>query len=91
MPLRYQVFRSAGGKDFEKAGEPLTATRFVDRQVRNGQKYFYTVQSLLVHGDEFVSGAVSEEITATPVDLTPPLSPQGVTAVWTNAGVKISK
>ncbi len=89
MPLRYQIFRSAGGKDFEKVGEPLTTTRFVDRQVRNGQKYFYTVQSLLVHGSEFVSGGVSEEITATPVDLTPPLSPQGVTAVWTSGGVKI--
>jgi len=89
MPLKYQVFRSAGGKDFEKAGEPLSATRFVDRQVRNGQQYFYTVQSLLVHGDALVSGGISKEITSTPVDLTPPLPPQGVTAVWTDSGIKI--
>ncbi len=89
MPLKYQVFRSVGGKGFEKAGEPLTATRFVDRQVRNGQKYFYTVQSLLVHGEEFVNGTISDEIASTPVDLTPPLPPQGVTAVWTDGGIKI--
>ncbi len=89
MPLKYQVFRSVGGKKFENAGEPLAATQFVDRQVRNGQKYFYTVQSLLVHGDELVSGGISKEIASTPVDLTPPLSPQGVTAVWTDGGVKI--
>ncbi len=89
MPLRYQVFRSVGGKDFEKVGEPLSTTQFTDRQVRNGQKYFYTVQSLLVHGGEFVSGGISEEITATPLDMTPPLPPQGVTAVWTGSGVKI--
>jgi len=89
LPLRYQVFRSAGGKDFEKVGKSLSATRFVDRQVRNGQKYFYTVQSLLVHGDEFVNGGISKDVSTTPVDLTPPLSPEGVTAVWTDSGVKI--
>ena len=89
MPIKYQVFRSAGGKDFEKTGAPLTGTGFVDRQVRNGQKYFYTVQSLLVHGDELVSGGVSKEIASTPVDLTPPPPPQGVTAVWTDGGIKI--
>lgn len=89
MPVKYQVLRSVGGKDFEKIGEPLAATSFTDRQVRNGQKYFYTVQSLLVHEDEYVSGGVSKEVTATPVDMTPPLPPQGVTAVWTDSGVKI--
>lgn len=89
MELRYQVLRSEGGKDFEKVGEPLVAAEYVDRQVRNGQKYFYTVQSLLVHGEELVSGGVSEEVVTTPVDMTPPLPPTGVTAVWTGSGVKI--
>lgn len=89
MPLRYQVFRSTGGKNFEKVGSPLSATQFADRQVRNGQKYFYTVQSLMVHEDELVNGDVSQEISSTPVDLTPPLSPGGVTAVSTDNGVKI--
>ena len=89
MELRYQVLRSEGGKDFEKVGEPLAAAQYVDHQVQNGQKYFYTVQSLLVHGDELVSGGVSEEVATMPVDMTPPLSPTGVTAIWTGSGVKI--
>ncbi len=88
-PIKYQVLRSAGGKDFEKIGELLTSTQFVDRQVRNGQKYFYTVQSKLAHGDEFVDGGVSEDVASTPVDMTPPTPPAGVTAVWTSGGVKI--
>jgi len=89
MELRYQVLRSEGGKDFVKIGEPLTTAQYVDHQVRNGQKYFYTVQSLLVHEDELVSGGVSEGVVSTPVDLTPPPPPTGVTAVWTGSGVKI--
>ena len=89
LELRYQVLRSAGGKDFEKVGEPLAATQYVDRQVRNGQKYFYTVQSLMAHGNEFVEGGVSEDVASTPVDMTPPIPPVGVTAVWTSGGVKI--
>jgi len=89
MPIMYQISRSAGGKDFEKVGKPLSAVNYVDQQVRNGQKYFYTVQSLLVHGDEFVAGGVSEDVASTPVDLTPPPPPGGVTAVWTSGGIKI--
>ena len=88
-PVSYQVLRSTGGKDFEKIGELLTGTQYVDRQVRNGQKYFYTVQSILAHGDEFVDGGVSEDVASTPVDRTPPMPPVGVTAVWTSGGVKI--
>ncbi|BCL62883.1 hypothetical protein DGMP_35760 [Desulfomarina profundi] len=89
MAVQYQVLRSVGGKGFEKLGDPVGTTRYVDRQVRNGQKYFYKVQSLLVHGKELVEGEISREIAAVPVDRTPPLPPSGVTAVWTSGGVKI--
>ena len=89
MDLKYQVLRSVGGKEFEAVGTPIAATSFEDRLVRNGQKYFYAVQSLLVYGDELVNGGVSKEIASTPIDQTPPMAPAGVTAVWTDAGVKI--
>ncbi len=89
MDVKYQVLRSVGGKGFEKLGNPVEKTRFVDRQVRNGQKYFYRVRSLLVHGKELVEGETSRETAAVPVDRTPPLPPSGVTAVWTSGGVKI--
>jgi len=87
--LKYQVYRSMGGKEFEKLGELQSGTEFVDRQVRNGQKYFYTVQSMMFYQEELVSGAISGDISAVPVDLTPPVPPAGVTAVRTDSGIKI--
>lgn len=88
-PVKYQVMRSAGGKDFVKVGEPVVATTFTDKQVRNGIKYFYTVQSLMVLEDELVEGGVTEPISVSPRDMTPPAAPVGVTAVATAVGTKI--
>jgi hypothetical protein len=89
LPVKYQIFRSIGGKDYVEVGEPVQATAFVDKQVRNGQKYFYTVKTMMVYKDELVSGGISTEVASVPVDLTPPLPPAGLTAVQTGAGVKI--
>lgn len=88
-PVKYRVWRSAGGKGFVKLGEPTTKTSYVDRQVKNGRKYFYAVQGLMVHKDDLAEGGRSKEISVTPVDLTPPVPPLGVTAVSTSVGVKI--
>jgi hypothetical protein len=88
-PIKYQVFRSDGGKDFVTLGEAQEETGFVDRQVRNGQKYFYAVQSMLLYQDELVAGDRSEEVSAMSVDLTPPSPPSGVTAIRTGVGIKI--
>lgn len=88
-PLLYQVFKSVGGSELEKIGSPLSGNSFVDRQVRNGQKYFYAVQSLMRYEDDLVNGGKSEAVAVTPVDLTPPLPPSGVTAVGTDSGTKI--
>lgn len=88
-PLSYRLFRSTGGKGFERIGGTLTATSFVDRPVVNGQKYFYAVQSFMEYRGEVVPGGRSEEISAMPVDRTPPPPPSGVTAVATGVGVKI--
>lgn len=88
-PMKYQLMRSAGGQDFTKVGEPVTATTFTDKQVRNGQKYFYTVQSMMVLEEELVDGAVTKAIAVSPRDMTPPVAPGGVTAVATAVGTKI--
>lgn len=87
--ISYQVFRSLGGKEYAAVGSPQTTTSFVDRQLQNGSKYFYTVQSMMAYRDEQVTGGMSPEVAVVPVDLTPPLPPTGVTAVATDAGVKI--
>ncbi|MFT5727684.1 MAG: fibronectin type 3 domain-containing protein [Desulforhopalus sp.] len=88
-PIKYQIMRSAGGKDFVKVGEPLTTTSYTDKQVRNGLKYFYTVQSLMVLGNELVEGATTKAIAVSPKDMTPPVALSGVTAVGTGVGIKI--
>lgn len=89
MPIKYQLLRSEGGKELVKIGDVTSNTDFVDRQVLNGRKYFYAVQSIMDHEGELVSGGISKKIPVTPVDLTPPLPPQGVTAVRTGVGIKI--
>lgn len=88
-PVKYQLLKSVGGKDFEKIGEPIATTSFVDKQVKNGQKYFYAVQSVLLVEDEIVLGGRSKDVSSSPVDLTPPAPPSGVTAVSTSVGIKI--
>lgn len=88
-PMKYQIMRSAGGKDFVKVGEPVTTTSYTDKQVRNGLKYFYTVQSLMVLDNELVDGAVTKAIAVSPKDMTPPVAPSGVTAVGTAVGTKV--
>jgi fibronectin type 3 domain-containing protein len=89
MAMKYQVLRSVDGNAFEKLGEPVAATEYVDRQVSNGLKYFYTIQSMMVLKDDLVSGGASKQVTAIPVDLTPPAAPAGVTVVRTGVGTKI--
>ncbi len=89
MAVKYQVLRGADGKEFTKVGEPLATTSYIDRQVNNGQKYFYTVQTLTGYKDQLAEGGVSKEVEAVPVDLAPPASPTGVTAVQTAAGIKV--
>jgi len=87
--MKYQVLRRVEGKKFQERGEPITATEYVDRDVQNGLKYFYTIQSMMVLQDELVSGGISEEMAVIPLDLTPPAVPTGVTVVWTGVGMKI--
>lgn len=89
MPIRYQLLRSIGGQDMVKTGDLLSSASFVDRQVLNGKKYFYAVQSMMDYNGDLVSGGVSDKVAVTPVDLTPPLPPSGVTAVRTGVGIKI--
>lgn len=87
--IKYQVWRSTNGKDLERLGVPVSATDYVDRQVLNGLRYFYAIQSMTVIKDDLVSGGTSKDVAVTPVDLTPPLPPVGVTVVRTGVGIKI--
>ncbi|MEJ2136275.1 MAG: hypothetical protein P8X86_13665 [Desulfofustis sp.] len=85
----YQVARSEGGKEFAPLGDPSGATSYVDRGVINGRTYFYKVQSLMMLGNDKVSGGVTDIAEATPMDRTPPDAPTSVRASATAAGIRV--
>lgn len=87
--MKYQVFRSVSGKQFEPLGEPVATTEYVDRQVNNGVRYFYTIQSMMVLEDNLVNGGMSKDVGVTPIDLEPPLPPLGINVIKTGVGVKV--
>lgn len=89
IPVKYQVLRSRGGQGFEAIGEPVPGTEYVDKQLINNQKYFYKVQSVLLFEGNIVGGSTSEEVDATPVDLTRPMPPAGLTAISIETGIKV--
>ena len=89
LPVWYQVMRSVDGKAFEELGVAVAETGFTDTTVQNGQKYYYKIQSILQVGANVIGGGISEVTTATPVDLTAPEPPTGVTVIVTGNGVKV--
>lgn len=88
-PLTYQILRSKDNKEFAAIGGATAKTTFTDNSIINGETYYYQVQSLLMIEDNAVSGGFSESVSATPIDLTPPAPPTGVSAVQTAKGIKI--
>lgn len=89
LPVQYQVLRSNDGKVFEELGAAVAETEFTDTSVQNGQMYQYKILSVLQIGANIIGGGTSEVATATPVDLTAPEPPTGVTVIVTGNGVKV--
>ncbi len=89
LSVKYQVLRRLDGKEYTKIGDPQAGTNYIDRQVANNQKYFYSVQTLTEYKNELAEGGVSKEEATAPIDLTPPVSPTGVTAVRADTGIKV--
>lgn len=87
--VNYQVMRSIGGEKFTPLGGQIAATTHQDRQVINGKKYFYKVQSIMSFDGNKVAGGVSNTIDVSPVDSTPPMAPAGVTAIQSGSEIKI--
>lgn len=89
LPVQYQVFRSVDGKAFDAIGKPVAQASFDDKELQNGQQYFYKVQSLLLVANNTVAGGVTDPVSVTPKDLSAPESPTGITVVSTGNGVKV--
>ena len=89
QPVRYKVSRSVEGGSFAPIGQQIADNSYIDKDVQNSRTYFYRVQAFTVHDQGLVGGGLSESVSATPVDRTPPAVPTNVKAVRTSKGVKV--
>lgn len=88
-PEGYQLYRGPSDDDLVPLGEVLTSTNFTDAGLTNGQRYHYKVRAVRqVNGSRLI-GLASHPLAITPLDLTPPLPPRGLTAVLATGGVKL--
>lgn len=89
VPVQYQIYRGVDGGRPDKLGAPVSGESFTDSTAENGRTYAYQVQAIAVYPQGAVAGALSGEVSAAPVDSTPPLPPARVEGVRTESGVKI--
>jgi hypothetical protein len=80
----YNIYRGAERGKHDDAPlnkEPVRTNTYVDRTVENGKAYYYHIRSVdspLPSGKESLD---SEEVSAVPMDMTPPEMPSGLTVV----------
>jgi fibronectin type 3 domain-containing protein len=87
--VRYQVYRSNKGREFDKIGEPVAGLSYVDQGLDNGRKYFYQVRAVRTVDDTELFGAASEVIAGMARNVIPPVPPEKFTIVAAADGVKI--
>ncbi len=88
-PMRYQVLRSKDDVTYANVGAPVSESRFADKALKNGETYYYKIQSVLMVDGNPVSGGLSEAVSVTAVDQTPPSAPTNINVVQTSGGIKI--
>ncbi len=88
-PMSYQIQRSKDNVDFASTGQAVSVTQFVDNSLKNGETFYYKVQSILLVDGTPVSGGLSDAVSVTAIDQTAPGAPTGITAVQTGAGIKV--
>jgi len=70
--------------------EPLNAAQYTDLNVQNDIKYIYSVRSVKRVVKTGVEGKGSPGIPATPIKLTPPSAPVGLTAIPLKEGMELN-
>ena len=84
-PLRgYNVYRGLHPQAYGPQpinAAPLTDTRFRDAGLTNETIYYYIVRNVAGERPPWRESATSNEVSATPMDLTPPAPPRGLVAV----------
>ena len=87
--VSYQILRSDDGKKFKSIGPPVAKTLFVDGTVVNGVTYAYKIRAIRHADDTAYPGLLSEPVSATPRDRTPPAPPRQVNSISTAGEVRI--
>ena len=80
----YNVYRGTRPGRYEPRPvnrEPVRTTEFNDSDLVNDQTYYYIVKAVENQEPPWQEGLDSVEVSAAPVDLTPPAPPQGLRAV----------
>jgi hypothetical protein len=90
----YNVYRRIEGEKEFPVGplnrEPLTVTQYTDLNVKNDIKYIYSVRSVKRVVKTDVEGKGSPGIPATPIKLTPPSAPVGLSAIPLKEGIELT-
>lgn len=83
-PRGYNIYRApqpgAYGEQPINAG-PVAEMQFRDAGVENGTTYYYVVRSVAGERPPWRESGSSNEVSAAPVDLTPPAPPRGLRAI----------
>jgi len=87
--IRYRVYRRVQTDDYDRSlnTEPLTEARFEDIPPAYDTVYFYTVRALRQHEETALESDAAAELQLEYFDLTPPETPQFLTAIAQPSGV----
>jgi hypothetical protein len=93
LPRGYNIYRglqpNVYGSQPINVG-PIVETQFRDTAVQNETTYYYVVRSAGGDRPPWRESANSNEVSATPIDLTPPSPPRGLTAIPASGVVSLS-
>jgi hypothetical protein len=85
----YRVYRKKGEAQFVELDEFVQEPAFIDVDLENDALYTYRVRAFVQMTGTLQAGEASREISAVPLDLSPPPSPLNLVAIETPAGVKL--
>jgi len=87
----YNIYRRTGQGSWVKlnADQPWNRTVFEDRQVKNGQTYYYKIRALRRWHGTWIESSSTPAVAAIPVDLTPPPPPVKLEGASIRAGISL--
>lgn len=91
-PIFYNCYVGEAGKELPFSPhhpQPLETSSYQAVDLKNDQPYLISVHAVRKVGEGWVESESSPIMTAIPVDLIPPSTPEGLTAFWTDKGVSL--